>query len=139
MVAPNVPTPTRRAAKHPQADEHEADVCLATATTPSYLPGTLVTVDSFLRQHPGFDGDVAIIHDGLPERVREGTGAAFPRVRFVEVSPELKRRAAQVGAAYPRFRPILSRLYKFEAYRLTGYRKVQSRRGPAAPPRTLRR
>ena len=124
MVVPNVPTPARRAAKHPQADEHEAGVCLATATTPSYLPGTLVTVDSFLRQHPGFAGDVAVIHDGLPERVREGTGAVFPRVRFVEVSPELKRRAARVGAAHPRLRPILSRLYKFEAYRLTGYRKV---------------
>ena len=66
MAAPNAPIPALRAAKHPQADEHEADVCLATATTPSYLPGTLVTVDSFLRQHPGFDGDVAVIHDELP-------------------------------------------------------------------------
>ena len=37
-------------------------VCLATATTASFLPGTLVTIGSFLKAHPGFNGGVAVIH-----------------------------------------------------------------------------
>ena len=37
--------------------------CLATVTTARFLPGTLVTLGSFLKAHPGFDGGVAVIHD----------------------------------------------------------------------------
>ena len=38
--------------------ENGRGVCLATATTASFLPGTLITLGSF----PGFDGGVAVIH-----------------------------------------------------------------------------
>ena len=102
----------------------QAKVCLATATTADYLPGTLVTVGSFLKHHPDFACDVVIIHDGLDERHRAYLAALSDRVRFVPVSAELRERLARVGAALPHFAPILSRLYAFEAYRLTGYRKL---------------
>ena len=50
----------------------KARVCLATATTERFVPGTLVLIGSFLRHHPGFDGDVVVVHDdGLPERLRD--------------------------------------------------------------------
>ena len=107
-----------------KAGAPHAKVCLATATTADYLPGTLVTVGSFLKHHPDFDGDVVIIHDGLDERHRAYLGALSDRVRFVSVSAELRERLARVGAAVPRFASILSRLYAFEAYRLTGYSKL---------------
>ena len=107
-----------------KADAQHAKVCLATATTADFLPGTLVTVGSFLKHHPDFDGDVVIIHDGLDERQRGYLGALSDRVRFVPVSAELRERIARVGVAVPRVAPILSRLYAFEAYRLTGYSKL---------------
>ena len=107
-----------------KADAPQAKVCLATATTADYLPGTLVTVGSFLKHHPDVDGDVVIIHDGLDERHQAYLAALSDRVRFVPVSAELRERLARVGAALPRFAPILNHLHAFEAYKLTGYRKL---------------
>ena len=99
-------------------------VCLATATTTSFLPGTLVTIGSFLKAHPGFDGDVAVIHDDLPQTARDLLRLSFNRVRLVQVSPELRERAERVVAARPQLRGAESHFYAFEAYRLAGYRKV---------------
>ena len=101
-----------------------AGVCLATATSEGFLPGTLVMVASFLKEHPGFDGDVAVIHDGLSDEAKACLAALHDRVRFETPSAELGDRLARVGAAHPRFAPILCHLHAFEAYRLTGYRKV---------------
>ena len=67
----------------------ESRICLATVTTEDFLPGTVVTVGSFLKAHPDFDGDVVIIHDGLAEEHRETLHALSGRVRFAPVSPEL--------------------------------------------------
>ena len=77
----------------------ESRICLATATTEDFLPGTVVTVASFLKAHPDFDGDVVIIHDGLAEEHREVLSTLSARVRFAPVSPELRDRLARVGAA----------------------------------------
>ena len=99
-------------------------VCLATVTTDGFLPGTLVMVASFLKAHPGFDGDVVVIHDGLSEEAKACLGALHHRVRFETPSAELGDRLARVGAAHPRFAPILCHLHALEAYRLAGYRKV---------------
>ena len=107
-----------------KADTPQAKVCLATATTADYLPGTLVTVGSFLKHHPDVDVDVVIIHDGLDERHRAYLGALSDRVRFMSVSVELRERLARVGAALPQFAGVLPQLYAFESYRLTGYRKL---------------
>ena len=100
------------------------DLCLATVTTDSYLPGTLVMIASFLKAHPGFAGDVAVIHDGLAEKSHRRLQTLHDRVRFVPVSAGLKERLRRLGAAHPRFVRILSHLHAFEAYRLTGYRKL---------------
>ena len=114
----------------PMADEHAAGVedgrgvCLATVTTASFLPGTLVTIGSFLKAHPGFKGDVAVIHDDLPQTARDLLRLSFDRVRFVQVSPELRRRSMRVAEALPWIRGMVSHFYAFEAFRLAGYRKV---------------
>ena len=120
------------AADAPEAVENDqrmagargSGVCLATVATASFLPGALVTVGSFLKVHPRFAGDVVVIHDGLPEASREALRLAFGRVRFAPVSSELRDRAAGLGAAHPRLAAVLPALYKIEAFRLVGYRKV---------------
>ena len=98
-----------------------SDVCLFTVATERFVPGTLVMIGTFLKHHPGFDGDVVVVQDGLSAASREMLGAAFGRLRFEAVSPGMKDRAEAV-------RPLLgdrtARLYGLEAFRLAGYRKV---------------
>ena len=97
--------------------------CVATVTTPSFLPGTLVTLGSFLDRHPGFAGDLVVIHDGLPQAAREPL-AALPRLRFERVSTALRGRLGRLCAARPELRPREARFWSLEAFRLDGYRKV---------------
>ena len=68
-------------------------VCLATAATECFVPGTLVLIDSFLRRHPRFDGEIVVIHDGLSEEARAVLAATSDAVRFAPVPPALRERA----------------------------------------------
>ena len=89
------------------------------------MPGTLVLIGSFLQRHPGFAGDVVVVHDdGLPESLREVLAATFDGVRFHPVSPELVDRAEYVHAALPQRGFTPARFFALEAFRLGGYRKV---------------
>ena len=99
-------------------------ICLATATTEHFAPGTLVTIGTFLEHHPDFEGDVVVFHDALPHECRDALSAAFERMRFESVSTELAERLAVLRAARPDMAPRLARLYSLEAFRLRGYRKV---------------
>ena len=99
-------------------------ICLATVTTADFLPGTLAMLGSFLRHHPGFDGDIAVIHDALPAPARASLETAFERMRFVPVTPELRERAAQAMLGRPGAAGRQARLHSLDAFRLTGYRKV---------------
>ena len=111
------------AREHPKPPS--AKVCLATATTERFVPGTLVLIGSFLQRHPGFAGDVVVVHDaGLPESLREVLADVFDGVRFHAVSPELVDRAQSVQAALPQRDFTPERLFALEAFRLGGYRKV---------------
>ena len=107
-----------------KAGARKPKVCFATATTADFLPGTLVTVGSFLKHHSDVAVDVVIIHDGLDEQQRAPLAALSDRVRFVSVSSELRERLVRVGATLPRFAKRLSEFYQLEAYRLTGYSKL---------------
>ena len=98
-----------------------SDVCLFTVTTERFVPGTFVMIGTFLKHHPGFDGDIVIVQDGLSAASREMLRAAFGRLRFEAVSPEMKDRAETVRHLVG---DRTTKLYSLEAFRLTGYRKV---------------
>ena len=99
-------------------------VCLATATTESFVPGALVLLGSFLKHHPRFDGDLVIIHDALPQAARDALQALSDRVRFETVSTRLRDRLAHLAAGHPAFASGREYFYSLEAFRLHGYRKV---------------
>ena len=99
-------------------------VCLVTATTDCFVPGTLVTLRSFLTHHPRFDGDIVVIHDNLSAANRSVLTAAIDGVQFEPISPRLRARLAVLRAACPDFAHRLAPLYSLEAFRLQGYRKV---------------
>ena len=59
-----------------------ADRCVATVTTPSFLPGTLVALGSFLSRHPRFStaGEDGIMNAGSKagSAMSRGPKAAIP-------------------------------------------------------------
>ena len=101
-----------------------AKVCVATVTTESYLPGTVVALGSFLKRHPNFDGDIVVIQDDLPEASRQCLRALCGEVLFAPVGEELRERVARLGAAGRFGVGGLSHFLAFEVFRLRGYRKV---------------
>ena len=105
-------------------DRRLSDVCLALGTTESFLPGALVAVASFLKQHPGFGGGVVLFHDGLPETRCADLERAFPPLRCEPVNPALRERLARLRAARPELAAKLPDFYSLEAFRIGGYRKV---------------
>ena len=103
---------------------HTGDVCLATAVTDSFVPGAVVMLGSFRDHHPGFAGDVVVLHDGLSEASRTVLAAVAGRVRFEPIRHALTDRAARLAAAYPgRVRPR-GAFHVIDAFRLDGYHKV---------------
>ena len=101
-----------------------ANICLVTAVTDDFLPGAIAMLGSFRSHHPGFNGDVIVLHDGLTEESCAVLEAVAPLVRFQPVAPELLDRVAHLKAAYPN-RPILPPMFHaLDAFRLDGYRKV---------------
>lgn len=105
-------------------DERRSDVCLAFGGTENFLPGAVVAIASFLKQHPGFGGGIVFFHDGLPEARCTALARAFPPLRFEPVNPALRGRLARLGAARPALRGKLPDFYSLEAFRVGGYRKV---------------
>ena len=101
-----------------------ADVCLVTVATESFVPGACVLLGSFLKQHPGFAGDVVVVHDSLSRTARQAIQAVCESVRFEPVSAALRDRLAHLRATHPAFARGLGYLYSLEAFRLRGYRKV---------------
>ena len=99
-------------------------VCFATVATVSFVPGAVVAIGSFRRHHPSFDGDVVVIHDGLPQRQRDCLQAVCGAIRYECVSDALRQRLDALGAAQPRLAHRLGEFYCLEAFRLRGYRKV---------------
>ena len=105
-------------------DARSAPACFATAATESFVPGAVVAISSFRRHHPDFDGDVVVIHDGLPQYQRDRLHAACGDLRFEPASAELRRRVDALGAALPSLAHRLDEFLCLEAFRLSGYRKV---------------
>ena len=103
---------------------HTGDVCLATAVTDSFVPGAVVMLGSFRDPHPGFAGDVVVLHDGLSEAPRTVLAAVGGRVRFEPVRSALLDRVAGLAAAYPGRLHAPAMFNTLDAFRLDGYRKV---------------
>ena len=100
------------------------DVCLATVVTDSFVPGAVVMLGSFRDHHPGFAGDVVVLHDALSEASRAVLSTVGGPVRFEPVRPALLERVARLAAAYPGRYHSLAAFHTLEAFRLGGYRKV---------------
>jgi alpha-N-acetylglucosamine transferase len=107
--------------ERPRADSR---LCLATVTTDSFVPGTLVTLHSFLKHNRWFKGDIAIIHDQLSEEYRESLSRIYDKVRFLKADPQLLARVTEITEVFPEFASKQARFYSLETFRLREYDKV---------------
>ena len=99
-------------------------LCLATVTTERYMPGTLVTLHSFLRHNPWFDGDLVVIHNQLDRDLLKILEVCFDQVRFLQVSEALRSRVQNLVACHPDLSARQARFYSLESFRLQGYEQV---------------
>ena len=119
------PIPTAALRSGPPGENPRlARTCLVTATSDDFVPGTLAMLGTFLKCHPGFDGDILVLHDGLSDASQGALLPLFKRLRFKTIASELKRRLKGLSAAVPRLRGRLAHFHSLEAFRLRGYRKV---------------
>jgi lipopolysaccharide biosynthesis glycosyltransferase len=101
-----------------------ANICLTTVTTDSFMPGTLVTLYSFLKHNRWFTGDIVVIHDELSEEYRTHLVNLDQRVKFLKVSEHLLLRVAEVAKVFPEFAQKEARFFSLETFRLRDYEKV---------------
>lgn len=98
-------------------------LALATVTSPAFLPGTIVLLDSFLRHHPGFTGELVVFHEALPPPM-QAILAAFPRLRLHPISDALSARLDDLTRAVPRLQRRRARFFSLETFRLKDYERV---------------
>ena len=96
-------------------------LCLATVTTDSFVPGTLVMIYSFLKNNPWFSGDVVIIRDSLNTENQGYLSALYENTRFVDVGDELVTRVGKLVDEFPSFEKKRSRFSSLQAFRTKGY------------------
>lgn len=102
--------------------EVNPNVCLATVTSESFMPGTMVLLHSFLRHNRWFKGDIVIIHYALAERYKSAL-QTFPNVRFLEAGDALREKISALDEALPglQLNGKERRFYSLEVFRLTDY------------------
>ncbi|MEM1319714.1 MAG: glycosyltransferase [Bacteroidota bacterium] len=97
--------------------------CVATVTTPDFVPGTLVLLHSFLQNNPWFDGDVILISQGL-EQIYTRYFQIFPQLIYEEVDPEIVSRTDRLCEQHEQFAQRRAQFYSLQLLRLRGYDKL---------------
>ncbi len=93
--------------------------CLATVSSDGFVPGTLTLLHSFLAHHPGWDGDLVVLHDdGLGEAGRARLAALSEHVRFVTASGAMGEALGCLMAERPDLLGWRARFLSLEAFRL---------------------
>jgi lipopolysaccharide biosynthesis glycosyltransferase len=102
----------------------DENLCVVTVTTDSFVVGTLVTLDSFLKNNSWFAGEVVIVCNELSEQNRELLKLIYDKITFLKASNELLRRIAGITETFPDFTPKQARYYSLETFRLRDYKRV---------------
>ncbi len=97
--------------------------CLVTISDPAFSIGTQVMLYSFFKYNPGFDGDVVVVCDALPDAHRERILSVCD-ARFVSPDPRLLEAVLRLKGIESRLEGIYRRLFSLEAFRLADYERV---------------
>ncbi len=100
------------------------NLCVTTVTTDSFIVGTLVTLDSFLKNNAWFAGEIVIICNELSEENRGFLKLVYDKIIFLQVSVKLLARVDEITKSLPEFIKKQARYYSLETFRLRDYAKV---------------
>lgn len=92
--------------------------CVVVSVTDDFVPGALVTLHSFQKHNPWFDGDIVVISDGLSEANQAGLADRFDGLRFVDVSGQLKQWIDTVIDIRPELKSQASQFYSLDVFRV---------------------
>ena len=96
---------------------------IATVVTQDFVPGTLVTLFSFLKHNPWFNGDICLIGVDAPfGQIKQILD--YDRVRVERVSEDLVTRCDQLAEVHDQYKRRIAQFYSLEVFRLTGYDRV---------------
>src|SRR5688572_13048564 len=92
------------------------NICVATVTTDSFILGTLVTLDSFLKNNSWFNGEIVIICSNLSEQNREYLKLVYKKIVFLKVGGKLLERVDEIIKVFPEFTGKQARFYSLEIF-----------------------
>lgn len=98
-------------------------LAVATVTTSSFIPGTLVLLHSFLNSNPWFKGDILIFHDQLPDTFKELLQRLHP-IRFFQIKKDLLQRIHTLIPEYSDFERRKAQFYSLDVFEITEYDKL---------------
>ncbi|MEP5152709.1 glycosyltransferase [Planktotalea sp.] len=99
-------------------------VALATVSSSSFLPGTMVLLHSFLQHNSWFDGDLVIIHHDLSDKEQEQLQARFDRVKFIRPRQTLSDNIDRLTRALPNLEAQTAQFHSIEVIGLIEYDRV---------------
>lgn len=105
-------------------DPIPADLSVVTVATEAFVPGARVMFASFLRTHPGFQGELVVIHAGLSDLAIGSLKAISPRLRMVHAGSDLVDRMGDLARAIPGISATSNRFLSLEALRQTSAQRV---------------
>lgn len=96
---------------------------ITTVVTKEFVPGTLVTLSSFLSSNPSFDGDIVLIGVDVNWRFIKRT-LGYKKLQYLEVSQDLIDRCEKVCEVHEQYRRRVAQFYSLEIFRLEGYDRI---------------
>ncbi|MBR9919612.1 MAG: hypothetical protein GYB31_02160 [Bacteroidetes bacterium] len=96
---------------------------IITVTTPTFLPGSLVAIHSFLRHNAWFKGDVIVLANQMEPRFQRFFHL-FPNIRIEQISQEVIDRTEKVSERFPQFQRRKAQFYSLDLARFTEYDKL---------------
>ncbi|MEL6392771.1 MAG: glycosyltransferase [Bacteroidota bacterium] len=121
MSAPAVPALSDTDAQ--RLSEATRRQAVVTICTPNFVPGTLVTLYSFRKYNPWFQGDTIVIVDD-PSPTMKKHLAYLPDVKLHQLGSDLLHRSAEVTEADNSGRVFQAHFYSLELFNLKGYDRL---------------
>lgn len=97
---------------------------LVTVATEEFIPGACVMFASFLRAHPGFQGELVTITDGLSAEAKRTLHAVSPSIEILQAGEDLLERIIRLREAVPGLYETSGRFLSLEALRPAGSERV---------------
>jgi lipopolysaccharide biosynthesis glycosyltransferase len=106
-----------------QLREKSEGYVIVTACTPSFLPGAMVMLRSFLDHNPWYGGAAVVLTNKVTSEMETCLTSIYP-VSFKLIGTEIINKAAELRKAVTTGRIVDARFYSLGLFSITGYDKL---------------